>query len=60
MNYYLWKYLDHQGQEHDAILATTIDGNVIGIPTDPENMDYAAYLAWVAEGNTPGEWTPEE
>jgi hypothetical protein len=23
------------------------------IPADPQNTDYAAYLAWVAEGNTP-------
>jgi hypothetical protein len=29
------------------------------IPQNPENMDYAAYLAWVAEGNTAQEWTPE-
>jgi hypothetical protein len=23
------------------------------IPIDPANADYAAYLAWVAQGNTP-------
>jgi hypothetical protein len=30
------------------------------IPFDPDNTDYQAYLAWVAEGNEATEWNPEE
>jgi len=29
------------------------DGQVYGIPFDPANTDYQAYLKWVSEGNTP-------
>jgi len=35
-----------------------LDGTfVISIPNDPDNKEYAEYLAWVAEGNTAEEWT---
>lgn len=27
--------------------------DLIFVPTEPENADYQAYLAWLAEGNTP-------
>jgi len=30
-----------------------IKGEKISIPPDPANTDYAAYLEWVAAGNTP-------
>lgn len=32
---------------------TIIRSDGLNIPCDPANIDYAAYLAWVAAGNTP-------
>ncbi len=29
------------------------------IPMTEANLDYRVYLEWVAEGNTPGEWSEE-
>jgi hypothetical protein len=41
--------LDHITDTPNAVLRS--DG--WSIPFDPDNTDYQAYLAWVAEGNTP-------
>jgi hypothetical protein len=36
-----------------------VDGVAHSVPSDPSNSDYAEYLAWVAEGNTAEEWSPD-
>lgn len=42
-----------QKNYQDEITAVTIVGQAISIPFDPDNTDYQAYLAWVAEGGQP-------
>ena len=36
------------------------ESDKVGIPFDEGNLDYQAYLTWVAEGNTAEEWNTEE
>jgi hypothetical protein len=42
--------------EQPGIIIRDEDGAFI--PTDPDNTDYAAFLAWKAEGNEPTPYTP--
>ena len=44
------------GQTEASCIIRTADGACI--PFDPANTDYQAYLAWLAEGNTPS--SPDE
>jgi hypothetical protein len=46
----------------DQIIGTSIvrvvETEVAFIPMDERNQHYQAYLAWLEEGNTPEEWSP--
>ena len=47
--YTLYKTPNNQ----DAIIGHLDDGKTVSFVFDPDNTDYQAYLAWLAEGNTP-------
>ena len=51
MNYKLYKTLDGK----DAAYTVNDDGAMTSFIFDEANTDYQAYLAWIAEGNTPEE-----
>ena len=56
----MFYYLDIDGlngtQRH--ILQPLADGGVMSFPLTDDNPNKAAYDAWVAEGNTAEEWSP--
>ena len=58
MRYYIVT-IELLDETHKNILGITAEGHQLGIPKDPENLDYQAFLAWVAEGNTAEEVTIE-
>jgi hypothetical protein len=48
---------DHtRGQVSDQTIVRDEDGAFI--PSDPDNMDFQEYLAWLDEGNEPAPPTP--
>ena len=44
---------DKETNQLASITKNDGSGLILSIPVNPENSDYIAYLAWVAEGNTP-------
>ena len=52
MTYKLYKTMPLK-TEADAVMKTNEDGSMSSFLFDPDNTDYQAYLAWLAEGNQP-------
>jgi hypothetical protein len=50
----VWDHI--QGQASDQMIQRDEDGAFI--PFDADNIDYQAYLAWVAEGNKATPYVP--
>jgi len=48
-----YKLITDSQTKNQSIIKIDDNGNAWGLPKDPDNTDYQAYLAWVAEGNTP-------
>lgn len=46
------------GTSDTGVTRTNEDGTISSIPPNAENMDWQAYLAWLAEGNTPNPYVP--
>ena len=51
MMYKLFKF--SWDAEPSQIVRDNGNGSTTSIPFNPDNTDYIAYLAWLAEGNTP-------
>ena len=47
----MYKLLNNPITKKSDMIQRLSDGACI--PFDPDNTDYQAYLAWVAQGNTP-------
>jgi len=45
--------LTYKLQNKYGVTVSVLRSDGWSIPLDPANTDYQAYLAWVAEGNTP-------
>jgi hypothetical protein len=46
-------------EDHTIIRAENEDSSTTFIPMDEVCAEYQEYLAWVAEGNTAEEWSPD-
>lgn len=54
------RYFTHTNKYGEDLIRAVLDNAVLWIPCSETNTDYQAYLAWVAEGNTAEEWSPDD
>lgn len=52
MNITSAKYYTHPSAEGNQGIEVVSNGITMHVPLDPDNTDYQAIQAWVAEGNT--------
>jgi hypothetical protein len=57
--FYYHDITDYTGNTQRHIMQPLENGGVRSFPLTDDNPNTAAYLAWVAEGNTAEEWNPE-
>ena len=57
----MYSYIDvtHMGQTQRIIILRTGENSITQFPLTDDNPNKPAYDAWVAEGNTATEWSPE-
>lgn len=49
----MYKVKAYTNDMGDSCVSIVLISDSRAIPADPANTDYQAYLAWLAEGNTP-------
>jgi hypothetical protein len=53
ISYKLGALTQPDNKPSNCVIKTDENGKQYGIPFDPANTDYAAYLKWLEAGNTP-------